>query len=853
MRIPADQRFYLEHEEQLVSEIRRLGVALSLDAVGGFLADGLSAGGCRISNRFCARMADGGDAEKDGAPSALTTRRCVALARGGFGLICTEPVAVDAVSRRHSRQLLLCGETAAAFAALIAAMRESASKECLPAPRVFLQIDDAAMMAAASETEGLSYALAAQAAAAAGFDGMEIRCESPAALEDIESAAASADDPSPFDVASLWITDVVHAVRTACPEMPLAVRLCVYTARGNPTGFGTDADDFRLFNPEFPVRLARRLSRLGVCLLNMTANYPAHRDIPETAAANPIPPDGFPHEHPLAALARVIAIARHLRGAVPGLAVAAGGFSWLRQWMPAVAAAAIRDGALDMVALERFALAYPDAPADWFRDLRLDPYRCCIQCGACGEMRRAGIRAGCVLQDRDTYGPLYRGLHRNDRLIEDASRCHRCVPAPCSRSTPAGLDIPGFMRAYARGDVRRAGRLLRARQVLPEMCALLSPYGASGERDCIETALSGTAVPIRDLQYSAACQTRDDEVAAVRLPLQESGWRVAVVGGGPAGIAAAATLLERGHAVTLYEQSGALGGVPERLIPATRFPGAREEIATLLAPAIREGRLEVRLNSTLGRDVTVEEVRQGGDALLLAAGLWKERSLGTGSGIYSGLEFLEMAKTGGGRNFSGRAVLLAGGDCAMDAACMLKGLGADPLTILFGGVRADMHWCMEESWFAQPGVHARMLCCPVGYRLDDAGHVTGVRFVPMEPDAGGGAHELPGSECVLAADLVVEALGLEVTDAFRAAFPQLDFTAGGLLRRPDETAFGTGVDGVFAAGALINGGASVPQCVEEGRRAAAEIHEWLGRRAKSLIPCGSPQVRPPVGISGTSR
>ena len=835
MQIPSDQRFYLESADQLESEIHRLQLALPLDKDATSLGQGMALGGRLIVNRFCARAMEGGDAEAPGGPSALTLHRYVRLARGGYGLICTEPTAVDPRCRRDPHQLFLSGQTAPAFATWVDAMRAASAEEGHEPALLFLNLDDAGMATGDVAAATACYVEAARTAGVAGFDGVEIRCESDVALADIEAASnGAAADPARFDTVQLRIDDVVQAVRAACPALLVAVRLRAYTARNQPLGFGTDPADYRVFDPTFPARLVRRLKDRGVCLLDMTANHPALRGgLGSAASRNPVLPGGYPHEHPLAALERVIAIAGALRDAASGMVVAAGGFSWLRQFMPAVASGAIRDGFLDIVALDRYALAYPDAPADWSALHRLDPYRCCIQCDACGELLRAGSRSGCVLQDRDVYGPAYRGRHDAERLMEEARRCHRCNPAPCQRSTPGALDIPGFMRAYACGDIQRAGRLLRAQQVLPEMCAELAPYSASGERDCIETVLHGTAVAIRDLQYSAAYRTRADGMAAIRLPPRATGRRVMVAGGGPAGIAAAATLLEHGHSVTLLERSGMLGGVPERLIPATRFGGSQAEIDVLLEPARRAGRLDVCLNTALGTDVSVKDASRGSDALLLAVGLWKEHTLGSGNGIYSGLDFLERRKAGPRTVIRGTAVVLAGGDCAMDSACLLKADGADPLVILFGGSRSEMHWCMEEAWFAQPGVHARMLCRPVGYQLDMHGCVTGVRVIPMEPETGGGAHDLAGGEFIVAADMVVEAMGLTVADDVRAAFPSLSFGEDGLLLGTGPGACHTGMDGVFAAGALVNGGASVPQCVEEGIRVAGEIHNWLTRSGSS--------------------
>jgi len=825
-RVPVDQRFYLQDTEHLAGELRRLGLDLPLDGGLDALRQPLTVAARTVPNRFLARPAEGNDAQPDGAPSPLTKRRYERFVRGGFGILCTEPVAIAPDERRHVHQLCLHANTGPAFSALTASLRDCSGTGSDGAVVLLLQIDDAQVHRGDPESIAAAYAAAARRAAEAGFDGVEIRCEGGRLAAAIEAAAGASTEIGEMP---LLLCRVVESVRAACPALTVAVRLCVYTARATPRGFGADADDYRIPDPAMPVQLARRLADLGVGLLNVTITHPALR---EGAGAEPIAEDDFPHEHPLSAMARGMRIAGALRAAVPQLAVSAGGFDWLRQFMPPVAAGLIRCGVVDLIALDRFALAYPDAPACCLMHQQLDPYRCCIQCGACTWLRQAGGRVGCVLQDDTVYGAEYRFHQRSthERLLAEANRCHQCAPAPCVRATPGGLDIPGMMRAFARGDVPRAGRLLRRGQVLPEMCARLAPSGASGERDCIETVLSGHPVAIRDLQYSVAFQTRDLAAGGASLPVAATGCRVAIAGAGPAGLAAAAVLLRHGHQVTLYERAAEAGGVPALLIPAARYGGSHAEIESLLAPARRAGRLEEHYRTGVGSDLSVRAARAAADALLLTVGLWQDRRMtaDAADGVYGGLAFLQQAKAGTLTAPPGRAAVLAGGDCAMDVATVLKARGAEPLYILFGGGRADMHWCMEETWFAQPGVHLLTLCRPVGYCRDRDGRLTGVRTVRLAPDATGVLRDVPPSESVIAVDTVVDATGLETENSIRSELPGQAFSAAGFLQCADAGSFRTVLDGVFAAGALINGGASVPQCVNEGMRAAEEIHQWLG-------------------------
>ena len=819
-RLPADQRFYLQDSTHLAGEVRRLALDLPLDDGPDVLQQPLMLAGRMVPNRFLVRPATANDAQPGGAPSALTMRRYDRFIKGGCGILCTEPVSIAPDARRHAHQLCLNTTNVPAFSALTAALHDAtAIGSATPAVR-FIQLDDVPEDGEnAPDAIAAVYAAAAQCAAAAGFDGVEILADG------VMSRHAE------FKQASRLLYEIVASVREVCPELAVAVRLCVYSARGIPCGFGADAADYRTPDLTLPVELARRLAELGVSLLNMTYTHPALRDGP---AADPVPEDGFPHEHPLSAIARGMRIAGTLRAAVPSLAISAGGFDWLRQCLPPLAAGLVRHGVLDLVALDRFALAYPDAPARMLAHMPLAPNRCCLQCGACDWLRQAGGRVGCVLQDDTIYGAEYRFHQRyaHERLVAEANRCHQCVPAPCVHATPGALDIPGFMRAFARGDVQRAGGLLRRGQLLPEMCAQLAPFGDSGERACVETVFCGRPVAIRDLQYSAAVQTRDRVTGAECLPDKATGYHVAIAGAGPAGLAAAAVLLRHGHHVTLYERAAVAGGVPALLIPASRYGGNADEVAALLAPARRAGRLTEHYGTGVGPDMPVRQLRDTADALLLTVGLWQDRRVtsATAPGVQGGLAFLQQAKAGGVTAAPGRAAVLAGGDCAMDVAMVLKDMGADPLYVIFGGGRADMHWCMEESWFAQRGVHLLTLCRPVGYCQDRDGHLSGLRTVRLAPDAAGVPREIPSGEYVIDVDTVVDASGLETENAFRSELPGQAFSAAGILQCVDAGSFRTVMDGVFAAGALINGGASVPQCVDEGMRAAEEITQWLETR-----------------------
>lgn len=515
-------------------------------------------------------------------------------------------------------------------------------------------------------------------------------------------------------------------------------------------------------------------------------------------------------------LDRQLRIARALREASPGLAVVGSGFSWLRHFLPQVAAGAIRSGAIDIAGMGRGALAYPHAPAEFTARGKFEANSCCMVCFACSLLQAESESVGCVIRDSAVYGPVYRGMRRfdPDQLFASARRCHMCEAAPCISANPTHTDIPAFIQAYLKGDEDKAAAIIRESDPLPELTSRLSPAWVMGDGACIETSLTGTPVAILDLQYAISWRARGRGIIGVRVPAELTGKRVAIVGGGPAGIAAAVRLIERGHRVELFDISDRLGGTPERVIPGSRLPEVRAELDAVLQPALDAKRLQIHLRAALGENLVIDELRTAHDAVLLATGVWQERSLGKVPGVVDALTFLESAKRGS-TTIGNRVAILAGGDSAMDAARTAQNLGAREIYIIFGGPRSEMHWHLPEIWFATPGVHAMMNWQPLGFEVDQSDTVCGVRI----RNAG------LRLETVLPVDFVVEAMELQVAGSIHSALAGIKFSAAGTVEVGDN--FRTNLDRVYAAGALVNGGASVAQCVGEGVLAAASIHHDL--------------------------
>ena len=785
MGLDGYEPFYLQSPAELRDEISRLGLNLPVAEDDRILETPLAVGGCGLDNRFCALPVAGLDAQPDGTPGPLTLRRYKRLASGGYGLLWLEGTDIGAPT---PGRLALNECTFDAFRDLVATLRAEAHRHD-GHPRFILQLR------AAPGTGAEALTAAARLAHRAGFDGVDLP---------VFTRAHAALMPS-----------VAAALRSAMPDLLLASSLMCYDARRAPDGFGVDARDVRRMYLTEPLAAARALVGAGVSLLCVRANSPNVLGPFAERGLRPRTESQAPHEHPLTVLARKVAAARALRAALPGVRIAGSGFSWLRGFAPRVAAALIHEGTLDLFGLARAALAEPDAPATWQQTGSFNPARTCMVCFACSRLLPGGGPVGCVIRDADIYGPVYRERFPSDSAT--APRCHGCEAAPCVAAAAPPADIPGFVRAFESGDVRRAFDILRRDDLLPGMGAQLAWRDYPPEAACVEKILTGTPLPIRAIQREIHRVALERGWTGVRVPTHETGRRICIIGGGPTGIAAAARLIVLGHRVEILERSDRLGGVPGRLLRRPNFSGGAEEVDALLRPAMDSGRLTVRFGINLGIDADLSSLRASADAVLIAAGLWGERSLGRIPGVHGGLDFLDAVARGEAQPITGAAVLLIGGDSAMDAARALQRFGADPLHLVFAGPRSALHWHMDESWFDSPGVHLHLETTPLGFANSDDGHVLGVRV----------ARGPKGAETLLSTDIVVESMGLEIDEITRAALEGLPFQENGLV----EIAPGSFriAPGLFAAGACVNGGASVARCGSEGLRAADEIHAELSR------------------------
>jgi len=443
------------------------------------------------------------------------------------------------------------------------------------------------------------------------------------------------------------------------------------------------------------------------------------------------------------------------------------------------------------------------------------------------EARASGLRGERLAAHEyaRNFGDAHPPLTRAQALIE-AERCYYCYDAPCIAACPTGIDVPSFIQRIAQDNVRgAAGTILRANP-LGGMCARVCPTEVLCEQACVRNTNESKPVEIGQLQRYAT----DGYFAKPGAPLFEraapTGKRIAVVGGGPAGLACAHGLARRGHAVVLFDARPKLGGLNEYGIAAykTTDDFAQREVQWLLSI----GGIEVRCEALLGRDITLDSLLTGHDAVFLGVGLAGVNALGIAEppvrGLRAAVDFIaELRQT---RDLSQlpvgrRVVVIGGGMTAVDAAVQARLLGAEESTIVYRrGPEAMSASSYEQDWAQTHGVKIRHWAAPKEI-LAQGGAVAGVRFVSTVLRDGKLADTDDGF--TLPADMVLRAIGQTFVAAPVGA--SIELKAG---RIATDALGRTSHPRVWAGGDCRAGGRDLTvEAVEHGKVAAQSMHDTL--------------------------
>ncbi len=864
----AHEPFHFHSLDELRRRIGELALDLRVSDDVSALLEPVESNGLHLPNRMVVLPMEGADGTAEGAPDELTFRRYRRFAEGGAGMLWFEACAVVEEGRANPRQIWIRERTLPQFARLV-----EMTLACAPArPFTVLQLTHSGRYSRPGRTpapiiahrspyldpchnlppeypvisdgelERLedAYVEAARCAQRAGFDAVDIKACHRYLISELHASHTRAGRyGGSFENRTRFFRNIVAKIRDAVPGLIVTSRMNAFDAMAYPYGFGMDRDDPAKPDLAEPLELVRFLAQSGAPVVNITIGNPyfnphVNRPFDLPAAGAPVPA-----EHPLAGVARFVNIVRRIQAEFPNLLVAGGGYSWLRHYAPHVAAAAVRDGWVSLVGFGRMAFAYPDFARDLAARGRLDGERACVACSACTQIMRDGGRTGCVPRDAAIYEPIYKAGRAEalDTITAMAKTCRQCNDPTCVAGCPAQVHIPDFIGHIAAGRFREAYETLREQNVLAAICGYVCPSETLCEARCINRHYSET-VPIRHLQRWVSRKAVEEGWAAEARPRPfTTHKRVAVLGAGPAGISAAAMLASLGHYVALLDRGASLGGVAHDTIPAERLPDPilQREARDVLASS---GVAEYRPYAAVGASYTLDHVfGEGFDAVLIALGLGRSAPLPgatrPASGVVGAIEFLIQAKRTGAPAYQAASVLvLGGGNTAIDAALSAVRNGASDAAIVYRRSFAEMPaWPEERDQAIRAGVHFLILTAPVDYVADAEGRLAGLKVVRTRlgaPDARGRRRPepIPGSEHVIPAGLVVEALGQEIDDELARALQGVELTPAGLIRTVDGT-FETTRRGVFAAGDIVNGGSTVVRAVAEGARAARRLHRYL--------------------------
>ena len=428
--------------------------------------------------------------------------------------------------------------------------------------------------------------------------------------------------------------------------------------------------------------------------------------------------------------------------------------------------------------------------------------------------------------DREALKESLPPLTQHEALVE-ATRCVMCFDAPCTHACPTHIDIPQFIKKIYTGNLRGSARTILESNLLGATCARVCPVQELCEGACVLGA-EHKPIAIGRLQRFAM----DDfysKGANLAPAVKSTGKKVAVVGGGPAGLSCAGELAKRGHDVTLFEKRNFAGG-----LSTFGIIGLREPVEIALAEVGMIQRLGVKLEThrEIGNDLTLAELQSKFEAIFLGLGLGATPNLGIAGEefILDGLEYIEQSKMNGDALKIGKNVVVIGaGNTAIDCATIAKRLGGGNVTMIYRRTANEMTaYPHEYDFIKKEGVRFEFLALPIRVRAKE-GVVEGVECVRVslgQKDASGRPSPQPmeGSNFLIPADQVVKAIGQEKPSL--AARLNLKTVKGYI--GVDET-LQTSLPGVYAGGDCIRaiGAASTVMAVQDGKMAARAIHERL--------------------------
>lgn len=433
--------------------------------------------------------------------------------------------------------------------------------------------------------------------------------------------------------------------------------------------------------------------------------------------------------------------------------------------------------------------------------------------------------------------------YSEQQAISEAMRCFRCRKKPCVSGCPVNIKIPDFIAKVAEGDFEAAYEIISQDSSLPAVCGRVCPQENQCQGNCVQCS-KGEPVAIGRLERFVAdwhsANFGDEEIK----PVAEGGHKVAIIGAGPAGLACAGNLINKGYDVTVYEALHKAGGVLVYGIPQFRLP--KEIVAKEVAKLEAKG-VKFITDAVVGRAITVDELmkEEGYESVFIGTGAGLPSFMHIPGenliGVCSANEYLTrinlmkayLPEYDTPIMHADKIAIVGGGNVAMDAARCAKRMGASHVYVIYRRSMAELPARAEEVHHAmEEGVEFKLLNNPVQILGDENGNVRAIECVEMElgePDASGRRKPIvkEGSNFELPVDMVIMSIGTKLNTLILDTTENLEANKKGGIGTDDDAA--TNRDGIFAGGDAVTGAATVIKAMGAGKKAAASIDRYFNK------------------------
>ena len=421
--------------------------------------------------------------------------------------------------------------------------------------------------------------------------------------------------------------------------------------------------------------------------------------------------------------------------------------------------------------------------------------------------------------------------YNDEEALKEANRCLQCMNPRCVKGCPVNIEIPRFIKAIKEHNMEEAYNIILESSSLPAICGRVCPQEKQCEKMCIK-GFKSDAIAIGSLERYVADYALEHKLYAINVK-PKNGKKVAIIGSGPSGLTCAGELAKEGVEVTIYESLHKAGGVLTYGIPEFRLP---KRIVENEINQLKEMGVKIILNAVIGKSITLEELENTYDDVYIATGAGLPKFLGipneNANGVFSANEILtrinlmksyeDDAKTPIKKG--NKAIVVGGGNVAMDAARSLKRIGYD-VSIVYRRTMEELPARkMEIEHAVEEGIKFDLLKNPKEILIDDNYNVKGVKVALMEltdVDESGrrGVKEIPNAFEEIACDTIVVALGT-MPNPIATENSDIITDDKGLIIAPEGV---TNNEHVFAGGDAVTGAATVILAMEAGKKAAKQI------------------------------